>query len=431
MIDFLIPDNLHQLLTPEATPVLFWAGFAAVTSMLVSALVKKNCRRRWEGAGQKPGMGQRWVLRLLPLLAPVLSILILMTGSNLLQRAGLDTQISATLLDIFLSWTVIAAVYAVTQSRGKTFFSATLIVVYTVLSLLNVLPEISAQLEKIALTVGKTKITMLHFITFLISIVLLSWVVSALVAGIDYSFQHMTRLRSNTRQLFTTLSRTVIYIIAFLVALNTLGIDLTAFAIFGGALGVGLGFGLQKIASNFISGIILLVERSIDVGDMVEIATGTAPVLGLVKYTGARYTLIETFDNREVMIPNEDFMTNRVINWTYSSPRGLVKVPVIVAYDSDLDRAKELMLEAAREHPRCLKDPAPFCLLQEFTDLAVVFQLNMWIGDIRQNRLTTQSDLLFAVWKKLTANGIGIPHQARITQLSPAADIPPPPATGL
>jgi small-conductance mechanosensitive channel len=218
-------------------------------------------------------------------------------------------------------------------------------------------------------------------------------------------------MRASTRQLFLTVARVGVYTVTALVALNTLGIDLTAFAIFGGAIGVGIGFGLQKIASNFLSGLILLLERSVQVNDMIEMYNGD--VSGIVKHTGARYTLVETFDNRKILIPNDDFITQRVTNWTYSNTRGLIKIPVNVGYGSDLEKAQALMLEAALENPRCLQDPPPRCLLQSFGDLAVSFTLSVWLSDIREKRFTMQSELLLAIWRKFTDHNIGLPHQNR------------------
>ena len=161
--------------------------------------------------------------------------------------------------------------------------------------------------------------------------------------------QKMNKLRSGNKALISKMMQVGIYILAFLVGTHALGINIAALAVLGGTIGIGIGFGLQKITSNFISGVILLFEKSIESGDLIELQGG---VLGYVRQTFARYTLIETLDGKEVMVPNENFIINEVVNLSYSDASGRVEVLVGVSYDSDVELAREIMLEAAKEHPR-------------------------------------------------------------------------------
>jgi small-conductance mechanosensitive channel len=202
------------------------------------------------------------------------------------------------------------------------------------------------------------------------------------------------------------LSTIGVYIIAGLSALSILGIDLTAFAVLGGAIGVGIGLGLQKISSNFISGLILLSERTIQVNDLIEIEG--SPISGLVKHTGARYTLIETLDNREVLVPNDDLITNRVINSTHTNSRGLIRIDIGVAYGSDLEKVREIITACTCGHPNILKDPAPACFLMGFGPSAVDFTIFGHIEDVRERKLGTKSEILFDIWKRFKAEGIEI-----------------------
>ena len=202
----------------------------------------------------------------------------------------------------------------------------------------------------------------------------------------------------------------VVYFLAFLFALGVLGIDLTALTVFSGAVGIGVGFGLQKIASNFISGIILLFEKSVEEGDLVELSDGIA---GFVRETGARYTLIETFEGHEVMVPNEDFITNRVTNWTFSNSRGRIDINIGVSYGSDLDKVATLLVEAANGHPRCSQSPAAECFLVDFGDNSVNFTLYFWVDDVIEGRKRPRSDVLFAIWRKFKENDIEIPFPQR------------------
>jgi small-conductance mechanosensitive channel len=217
-------------------------------------------------------------------------------------------------------------------------------------------------------------------------------------------------IHSSNKALINKAFHIFVYFIGFLIGLNVLGIDLTAFAIFGGAIGIGIGFGLQKITSNFISGLILLFEKSIENGDMIELSDGT---YGLIRKTSARYTLLETFEGREMMIPNEDFIINRVTNWTFNNRKGRLEINVGIAYESDMEKAMELILEAAREHPRCIDDPEPTCYLKEFADSSVNFMLFFWVADVSKGRYRAKSDVMLSIWKKFKEHNITIPFPQR------------------
>ncbi|MCB2092540.1 MAG: mechanosensitive ion channel [Alphaproteobacteria bacterium] len=243
-----------------------------------------------------------------------------------------------------------------------------------------------------------------------IIIVLLFW-----LAGIvaDFGEQHilnLNKITASNRALIVKAMQVLIYFIAFLVALDLLDIDLTGLAIFSGAIGIGIGVGLQKIASNFISGIILLFEKTVVVGDLIELENGTT---GFVRHTGARYTLVETFENREIMIPNEDFITHSVTNWTYTNTLGRVEINIGVSYKSDIKKAYDLMLEAAREHPKSSTVSPPDCFLDSYGDSAVMFTLYFWVDNVTEGRKKPKSDVLFAIWDKFADNNIEIPFPQR------------------
>ncbi len=186
---------------------------------------------------------------------------------------------------------------------------------------------------------------------------------------------------------------------------------MTTFAVIGGAVGVGIGFGLQKIASNFISGVILLFEKSVEIGDIVEIEN--ANIFGTVKHFGGRYTLVEGVDGREIMIPNEDFIIGKVTNWTYSNSRARVEISLGVAYGSDLEKVKEIMTECAKEHPRCLTYPEIDCFVTQFGEYDIKITLYFWISDIVEGRMKPKSDIIVSIWKKFKENGIEIPLPQR------------------
>jgi len=188
-----------------------------------------------------------------------------------------------------------------------------------------------------------------------------------------------------------------------------MGVDLTAFAVFGGALGVGIGLGLQKITSNFVSGITLLVEKSIKLGDLIEVGG----VMGWVRALNIRYTLVETHDGRELLIPNEELITTRVTNWTHSNENARIEVKAAVHLDSDVRRVREIMLTAARKHPRALRNPEPLCHLREFSELGLVVVLTFWIPDVKEGRLGPQSDVMLEILDQFRLENIQLAQTAK------------------
>lgn len=220
----------------------------------------------------------------------------------------------------------------------------------------------------------------------------------------------LKKVRAANRSLLLKAAQIAIYLVSFLLALDIIGVDLTTLTVFSGALGIGLGFGLQKISSNFISGIILLLEKSVEQDDLIEMADGTA---GYIRKSNARFTLIETFDGKEIMIPNEDFITGRVVNWTYSNTKARVEIPIGVSYKADLELVQQLILEAATEHTRCIKEPEPKCYLRAFGESSVDFMLHFWVDDITAGRWQPKSEIMFCIWNKFKAHGIEIPFPQR------------------
>ena len=210
--------------------------------------------------------------------------------------------------------------------------------------------------------------------------------------------------------------------LALVVALTSTGIDLTAFALFTGALGVGIGFGLQKPISNLISGLILLFDRSIKPGDVIEL---TDPgdhqrlLFGWVTALNARCVSLTTRDGTEWLVPNEDLITRRVINWSYSHNRLRLLTPIGVSFDGDVPLAMRLAEEAARETARVLRDPAPVCRLMGFGDSVVNLEMRFWIDDPANGVINVRSQVLLHLWEKFRANGIRTPLAHRDLTIKP------------
>ncbi|HPD83397.1 MAG: mechanosensitive ion channel [Alphaproteobacteria bacterium] len=270
-------------------------------------------------------------------------------------------------------------------------------------------------------TIGSHKISAYVALKALFSVIVIIWVTAILVEFSDNRILKMKKMRVANKALFQKISQIIIYLVAFLFTLNILGINLTSLTILSGALGIGLGFGLQKIASNFVSGMILLLERAIKPGDLLELQDGT---FGYVRKSSSRSTLIETVDGKEVIVPNEEFIVNQVVNWTLSKPNARVTINFGVSYNSDIAKARDLALEAAKAHPRCMEDPAAVCWLDNFGDSSVDFILYFWIKDINDGLKNVKSEIMFEIWNKFKENNIEIPFPQRDLNLRTSIPFP-------
>ncbi|PHZ83553.1 mechanosensitive ion channel family protein [Paremcibacter congregatus] len=289
---------------------------------------------------------------------------------------------------------------------------ALLVVAFLSLGFLGYLKPLQAFLDSnaLAFTVGEVRFSAYLLLKAVLTVIIAFWLAGIFAEFGETRIKQLTKLKASNRALLTKVFQILVYFIALLITLDVMSIDLTGLAIFSGAVGIGVGFGLQKITSNFMSGLILLFEKSVEEGDLVELDSNT---VGFVRQTGARYTLVETFEGREIMIPNEDFITNRVTNWTYSNNQGRIDINIGVSYGSDLDTAYALILEAAQEHPRCSRSPGPECFLVDYGESSVDFTLYFWVDNIIDGRKRPRSDVLFSIWRKFKENKIEIPFPQR------------------
>ncbi|MEE3165209.1 MAG: mechanosensitive ion channel domain-containing protein [Pseudomonadota bacterium] len=256
------------------------------------------------------------------------------------------------------------------------------------------------------------KIINAHFIIqSTIFIPMIIWGCSIVINITEKAIRKIPSLNSNNRNIFNKASQVLIYFVGINILISYLGIDLGGLTVFSGALGIGIGFGLQKIISNYISGVIILFEKSVQNDDLIELNDGT---FGYLRETGSRTSRIETFDGQEVMIPNEDLITGKVINYTHSNHFFRVTIPVGVSYASDISLVREILIEAASEHPQTLDKPKTVCFLREFADSSVNFILHFWIADvIEEGRFKTQSEVMYNIWNKFKEQEIEIPFPQR------------------
>ncbi|MFN2098553.1 mechanosensitive ion channel family protein [Altererythrobacter sp. MF3-039] len=234
----------------------------------------------------------------------------------------------------------------------------------------------------------------------------------------------LTKLDDTQKLLSEKLITIVIWGLAFFVGIDLLGIDLTALAVFSGAFGLAIGFGLQKTFGNLIAGIILLMDKSIKPGDVIAVAdTAGAETFGQIRKIGIRAVSIVTRDQKEYLIPNENLMINQVENWSYSSRNVRIQIPVGVSYTCDIKKAEELMMEAAKAVPRVLKSPPPTAWLSGYGDSSVDFVIHCWIRDPEDGVGNVRSAVLKELWWLFQDNGVEIPFPQRDLNLRNNAQV--------
>ena len=270
-------------------------------------------------------------------------------------------------------------------------------------------PYVIDAMEQIEFHIGKQHIdlwTILRGIaTIFLTVVFALW-----VAGIiEGRLMRLHTLDANLRIVGIRVAKAGLTVVAILTSMALVGIDMTALSVFTGALGVGLGFGLQKIASNYVSGFIILLDRSIRIGNIVQVGTDSGEVTEIT----TRYTVLKHPGGTEFIVPNETLISTTVQNQTLSNAQLRLSTTVGVAYDSDLELVVRLMLEAATSHERVLAEPQPKVFLTQFGDSSINLDLGFWIGDPEGGKANIVSDVIFSIWRAFKENGVSIPFPQR------------------
>lgn len=277
------------------------------------------------------------------------------------------------------------------------------------LSILGYLTPVVDFLDQTKINAGQTSISLYAIVSSFISIAVFLWIAFALIKLVDNILKNSRNITPSARALLSKTFKFALVAAAFIFGLSTVGIDLTAFAVLGGAIGVGIGFGLQKIFSNLISGFILLLDKSIKPGDTVNVEGS----YGRVDTLSARYVSVITRDGIEHLVPNEEMIINRVENWSYSHENVRLRIPVGIHYDSDVNKAIEICLEAADEVERVLSAPKPACLMKGFGDNSVDLEVRIWVRDPMNGCANVRSQVLLKIWEKFHEHGIEIPYPQR------------------
>lgn len=405
------------LLSPAA-----WSQFALLIVAYLAAVLITRRLRPWLARLIDPGDStnifatpRRFVLQFLPLLLPLLAYALTGVGEGIVRSLFDSGAVIAFGKRVFLFLAVRALVRDIITDPFLKLIGKFIFIPMAAIYMFGLLDVVQAQLTAMTVTLGNISFSVMALVRGIIAGSLLFWLGSWSNQQTGQFIQKQEEMRPSLRQLAAKSIEFLIFGVAFLLLMNIMGINLSALAVLGGAIGVGLGFGLQKIASNFISGVILLVEGQATVGDYVELDGGEAGTI--VKMT-ARAAILETYDGRWIVVPNEDFITTRVVNYSDSGSANRYEAPFSVSYDTDINAVPGIIEAAVAKHPEVLDAPyPPDCELRGFGDSGVDFAVEFWVNGIDDGPNKYTSDVLFLIWNALKDNGIQIPYPHRTVEL--------------
>ena len=409
---------LADLWSDLREPAILWQAGALALCLLVAWWFSRRLRwRAAEDGGQALKHGAEAFRRLV---FPLLAALLLVAARAVLRdwhSANLITvaiALFAALAGIRFAIYLLRLAFAHAVWLGAFERSiATLIWLVFALHLTGLLPEIVAWLSDVNLSVGKRSFslwTLLNAVFWVAMTMLLAlWAGAAL----EERLLRAESLHSSLRVVLARLGRAVLLMLAVLLVLPLMGVDLTVLSVFGGALGVGLGLGLQKIASNYFSGFIILLDRSIRLGDMITVDGQYGEVTRIT----TRYTVVRSLTGVEAILPNDTLVTTTVLNHSYSDKRVRLTVRLQVAYRTEIPKVLELLAEIARGTPRVLKDPAPLAQVINLADSGIDIELGFWIDDPEQGAQNVRSDVSVQILAAFKAQGIEIPFPQREVRL--------------
>jgi small-conductance mechanosensitive channel len=400
----------RDLVEDVSDPNFIWQIVALVACLAVAWLIARWWRgRQEEGAGRLQDASSR--------LAFPLTGMLLIGATQLVLDNFIHVNLFKLALPLLGSLALVRSVVFVLRQAfpRATWLTAweriiaTLVWGWLALYITDLAPHVIDALEQVDFVFGKQHINLWMILHGLVTVVLT--VIAALwVAGIvEARLMRVDTLDSSLRIVAVRVAKALLTVAALLTSLSLVGIDMTALSVFTGALGVGLGLGLQKIASNYVSGFIILLDRSIRLGNVVQVGADG----GQVTQITTRYTVLKHPSGTEYIVPNETLIANVVQNQSYSDKRLRLATTVGVAYDSDLELAMRLMTEAASSQPRVLADPAPRVFLTLFADSSINLELGFWIADPEEGKGNVISDINFAIWRAFRAHGVEIPFPQR------------------
>ena len=387
---------------------------AAAIAWLIAALIRRHADTLTPGP--RWPLFLRLLMRLLLAnIGTIIFVLVLVIVHEIMESLTWPSRsyLLGVAVSLATAWLVIAFVAGL--FRNPFVYRIIAVTAWTIaaLSIVGLLRPTMAALDTFGVVLGGLRVTPLLVIKTTILLLLTLWAATAASDFLERRVNVQAELTPSIKALIGKVIRLLLITFAILIVLSTVGIDFSALAFFSGAIGVGLGFGLQKIVSNLVSGIILLADKSIKPGDVISVGES----FGWVESMGARYTAVVTRDGREFLIPNEDFVTQRVINWSYSNHEVRIDVDFGVSYHADPHKVIQYAVEAAKSAKRVLEKPPPICFLKGFGDSSVDFALRFWIRDPIDGIGNVRGQVLLALWDILKREGVEIPFPQRYLHL--------------
>jgi small-conductance mechanosensitive channel len=381
-----------------------------LSSVLISRLITPPLEARLRRIENQPRLLRVLVIplrRLTWILFALLLWAVALTLSEVLSPS--DTYLVWVAVSLAAAWAVISLASRFIRNRSLSRLVAIIAGLLAALGLLGLLDQVLIGLDQTAITVGKTRISLLAMIEGLLLLGLFLWVARIVSDFVERRMRSNLDISAAYQVLLSKLIRALLITLAILVALSTIGLDLTTLAIFSGAFGLGIGFGLQKLASNLLSGVIILIDRSIKPGDVISVGN----TVGLVSALKARYVSVVTRDGVEYLIPNETFVTEQVVNWSFSDRAVRLEIKFGVDYDADPHVVRQLAIDAVSKLDRVLTQRPAVCHLTAFGDSALEFVLRFWIADPENGITNARGQALLVLWDVLKAEGIKIPYPHR------------------
>jgi small-conductance mechanosensitive channel len=340
---------------------------------------------------------------------PILLLLLIWFALLAFDAAGSRTELLRLVESLVLVWVLIRLSSRLVHDERLARAVAIVAWIIAALNIAGLINPVLHLLDSMAVPIGNFRLSVLLVLKGAVTLAAFVWVANTLSRLAEQRVRRFPTLDPAMQVLAAKLVSLTLLTLAVVLALGSVGIDLTAFAVLSGAIGVGIGFGLQKVVSNLVSGVILLLDRSIKPGDVIEI-DGT---FGWVSSLNARYASVLTRDGKEFLVPNEDLITQRVTNWSFSNKLIRLHVKVGISYRSNPHEAIRLALEAARDVPRVLAEPAPVCLLVAFGESTVDLELRFWITDPVNGITNVRGQVMLNMWDLYHQNGIELPHPQR------------------
>ncbi len=404
------------------TPAAWGQVVALVLAVVLGRMLARLVRPRLEALLRPVAAGQgllaplcRHALSLTPLLLPLAMAGFAAIGEEALRQGFGAAGIVALGKRVFLFLAVRAFVRDVLAEPFLRAYGRFIVLPVAAVYAVGLMPVATEALDALTLPLGNLSFSLLWLAKFAAFGGFIFWLGRWSNARSEAYLKEQDELRPATRQLAIKAAEVAIFGAAFLVLMNVMGIDLTTLAVIGGAVGVGIGLGLQQIASNFVSGVILLLEGQATVGDYVALDGGEQGTI--VKMT-MRSIILETFDGKWIVVPNEHFITTRVVNYSDQGSANRLEAAFSVSYETDINRVPAIVEAAVAAHPKVLSAPqSPDCELRGFGESGVDFVVEFWVSGLDDGPNKYVSDVLFVIWNALKAAGIEIPYPHRVVEL--------------